>query len=79
MNEVKEQLEKSIKFAKYRLKQFTKDKLTTDAANIAYNKLLIEKAILVEKLNQLNENKSQKFVGKVFRKITGKKLICDNF
>ncbi len=79
MNEVKEQLEKSIKFAKYRLKQFTKDKLTTDAANVAFNKLLIEKAILVRSLKELNENKPKKFINKVFRKISGKKLICDNF
>ena len=79
MNEIKEQLEKSIKFAKYRLKQFTNDKLTTDAANIAFNKLLIEKAILVKRLNEINENKPKKFINKVFRKITGKKLICDNF
>ena len=79
MNDSKEQLEKSIQFAKYRLKQFTKEKLTTESANVAYNKLLIEKAVMVKELQDLDENKFKKFWQKCFRKVTRKKLICDSF
>ena len=79
MDDTKEKLEKSIKLAKYRLKQFNKDFLATDSGNIAYNRLLIEKAIMVEKLKGSNQNKLTSFAKKICRKITGKKLICDSF
>ena len=79
MNETKEQLEKSIRLAKYRLKQFSKDVLTSESANVAYNKLLIEKAVMVKELETLEENKFEQFWKKIFRKVTRKKLICDYF
>ena len=79
MNETKEQLEKSIRLANYRLKQFSKDILTTQSANIAYNRLLIEKAVMVKELETLEENKFEQFWKKIFRKVTRKKLICDYF
>ena len=61
MNETKEQLEKSIRYAKYRLKQFSEEMLSSESANIAYNKLLIEKAVMVKELETLEENKFKKF------------------
>jgi len=79
MNDTKEQLEKSISLAKYRLKQFTKEMLESEGANLAYNKLLIEKAILTQKLRDAEENKIKKFWNKLIRKATGKKLISDYF
>ena len=79
MNESKEQLEKSIKFAKYRLKQFSDEMLLTESANVAYNKLLIEKAVMVKQLETIEENKFAQFWKKFFRKMTGKKLISDYF
>jgi len=79
MNETKEQLEKSIRLAKYRLKQFSKDVLTSESANVAYNRLLIEKAVMVKELETLEENKFEQFWKKIFRKVTRKKLICDYF
>lgn len=79
MHDTKEKLEKSIKLAKYRLKQFNVDVLTTDVGNIAYNRLLIEKAVMVDKLEKINQSKLKNFVGKIYRKVSGKKLICDSF
>ena len=79
MNEIKEQLEKSIQFAKYRLKQFSAEKLSTETTQVAYNKLLIEKAVLVKELELLNENRFRKNFSKFWRKIMKKKLICDSF
>ena len=79
MNETKEQLEKSIRFAKYRLKQFSKEMLTSESANMAYNRLLIEKAVMVKELETINESKFEQFWKKLFRKATGKKLISDYF
>ena len=79
MNETQEQLEKSIKLANHRLKQFSEEKLTSEAANIVFNKLLIEKAVMVKKLENLHENKLKSFVKKVIRKVTKKTLICDRF
>lgn len=79
MNDLKEQLEKSIQFASYRLKQFSEEKLSSESANVAYNKLLIEKAEYVKQLQELNKNKFKEFFKKCFRKATGKKLICDYF
>ena len=79
MNETKEQLEKSIKFAKYRLKQFSKEMLSVESANVAYNRLLVEKAVMVKELENLNQSKLEKFWQKFWRKATGKKLISDHF
>ncbi len=79
MNETKEQLEKSIEFAQYRLKQFSKEALATEAGSVAYNKLLIEKAVMTKALQEIGESKFKKFWAKWFRKATGKTLICDSF
>ena len=79
MNETKEQLVKSIKLAKHRLKQFSEEKLTSEAANIVFNRLLIEKAVMVKKLEDANESKFKNFVKKLVRKTKGTTLICDRF
>ena len=79
MNETKEQLEKSIQLAKYKLKQFSKEMLETESANIVYNRLLIEKAVMLKELESLEENKFELFWKRLFRKISRKKLICDYF
>ncbi len=79
MNETREQLEKSIEFAKYRLRQFSKEALSTESGSIAYNKLLIEKAVMGQTLKEANENKFKKFWAKCFRKVTRQTLICDHF
>ena len=79
MNETKEQLEKSIKLAKYRLKQFSAEKLTSESANVVFNRLLIEKAVMTKELENLKIGNSQSFIKKLIRKITKKTLICDRF
>ncbi len=79
MNETQEQLEKSIRLTKHRLKQFTAEKLVSDEANIAFNRLLIEKAVLVKKLHDIKVNPIKAFIAKFIRKTTGKTLICDRF
>ena len=79
MKNTKEELEKSISFLQHRLKKFTDEELSTEAGNEAYNKLLIKKAVMVKELQNSNGNKFKNFVKKLQRKVSGKKLICDNF
>jgi len=57
----------------------TSQMLSSESANIAYNKLLIEKAVMVKELETLEENKFKKFWQKLLRKATNKKLISDYF
>lgn len=75
----KDKLEKSIKLAKYRLKQFTDSILETEAGNIAYNRLLVDKAVMVHELNKTKQNKIKNLTQKIYRHVTNKKLICDSF
>ena len=79
MNETQEQLVKSIKLAKHRLKQFSEEKLTSEAANTVFNKLLIEKAVMVKELEDSKSNKFKNFIGKLIRKVKHETLICDRF
>jgi len=79
MNETQEQLEKSIKFANYRLHQLNKKKVVSEEVNIAFNKLLIKKAVMVKELHSLKDNKLKNFIAKIIRKIKGETLICDKF
>ena len=79
MCDTKDKLEKSIKLAKYRLKQFSDSMLETEAGNIAYNRLLVEKAVMVKELNKTNQSKVKKLAQKIYRHVANKKLICDTF
>jgi len=79
MNETQEQLEKSIKFANYRLHQLSKKQLVSEEAAIVFNKLLIKKAVMVKQLHSQNDNKVKNFISKIIRRIKGKTLICDKF
>ena len=74
----KEQIKNSIRMCKLRLETI-KPHLTEEkyALNESFNKLLIEKAILRDKLM----HKEPSFFKKVMRKLNGskKELICDYF
>ncbi|MDD3593944.1 MAG: hypothetical protein PHX18_04885 [Candidatus Gastranaerophilales bacterium] len=79
MNNTKENLQKEILCLNHRIKQMRKEKLQTDIANIIYNRLLIQKAVLLKKLERTEKSKFLNFIFKNIRKIQGKKLICDTF
>lgn len=79
MNEFKEHLEKSVKLLAYRIKNFDEEKLETEEGNIEYNKLIVQKAVLSQKLKYQQANPICSFAQKIMRKMTKKTLICDRF
>ena len=79
MNDIEEQLEKSIRLLTYKLKNFDEEKLTTDEGNEEYNKLLLKKVIMAQKLKYMRHKPNISLFDKLKRKLRGQKLICDSF
>ena len=79
MNEIKERIEKSVKLLAYKIKNFDEEKLKTEEGNIEYNKLIVKKAVLADKLKYKPESPLKSFLRKLVRKVKGKTLICDRF
>ncbi len=79
MNEIKERIEKSVKLLSYKIQNFDEEKLKTEEGNIEYNRLIVKKAVLADKLKYKPENPIKLFVQKLMRKAKGKTLICDRF
>ena len=79
MNEIQERIEKSVKLLSYKIKNFDEEKLKTEEGNIEYNKMIVKKAVLADKLKPHTKSPIKAFAEKLIRKIQGKTLICDRF
>ncbi|MCR4880955.1 MAG: hypothetical protein K6A44_03275 [bacterium] len=79
MNEIKERIEKSVKLLSYKIKNFDEEKLKTEEGNIEYNKMIVKKAVLADKLKPQKKSSLHSFWQKLIRKAKGKTLICDRF
>ena len=79
MSELKEQLEKTVNFLKYKIKNFDKDRLLSEEGNEEYNRLIVQKAVISHKLKSHKISHSHSFIKKIIRKFSGKTLICDRF
>ena len=79
MSELKEQLEKTVNFLKYKIKNFDKDRLLTEEGNEEYNRLIVQKAVVAQKLKLHKNKRIHSLIEKILRKLSGKTLICDRF
>ena len=79
MSELKERLEKTVNFLKYKIKNFDKEKLLTEEGNEEYNRLIVQKAVVAHELKYKKNKQPHAFIRKIIRKFSGKTLICDRF
>ena len=75
MNE-KQQLKKQIQQKELQIKKLSMHQSASDVCNQLYNTLILEKAILKKKLENLDKHPLIENIKKAFRK---EKLICDYF
>ena len=75
MNE-KQQLKKQIQQKELQIKKLSMHLSSSEICGELYNTLILEKAVLKKKLENLNKNIFMENIKKAFRK---EKLICDYF
>ena len=79
MENSNEQTQKTVNFLAYKIKNFDEEKLKTDEGNEEYNRLIVKKAVLAQKLKSVKKSFFRSFIDKIMRKTKGKTLICDRF
>ena len=79
MKYTNEQTQKTVNFLAYKIKNFDEEKLKTTEGNEEYNRLIVKKAVLAQKLKTKRISPFQSFIQRLIRKAKGKTLICDRF
>ena len=73
MENSNEQTQKTVNFLAYKIKNFDEEKLKTDEGNEEYNRLIVKKAVLAQKLKSVKKSFFRSFIDKIMRKT---KIFC---